>query len=170
MKIIFVIILSLGSATAALSQVVDTPETLDLTALSFEMDTEIGLLSIDNSDGDGERYLSSVFAPVFSKGILSAGLRLRYRWNQNGVRDEDYDELADFMAMLRFLQYSEKDAVGSYIRVGDLDLAQIGYGQFVNKYRNTLSLDTPETGVLADYSTPALKFEGLFSNIIRTFY
>ncbi len=65
MKIIFVIILSLGSATAALSQVVDTPETLDLTALSFEMDTEIGLLSIDNSDGDGERYLSSVFAPVF---------------------------------------------------------------------------------------------------------
>ena len=166
MKIIFVIILSLGSATAALSQVVDTPETLDLTALSFEMDTEIGLLSIDNSDGDGERYLSSVFAPVFSKGILSAGLRLRYRWNQNGVRDEDYDELADFMAMLRFLQYSEKDAVGSYIRVGDLDLAQIGYGQFVNKYRNTLSLDTPETGVLADYSTPALKFEGLFSNII----
>jgi len=94
-----------------------------------------------------------------------AGLRLRYRWNSKGLRDEDYDSASDYLSILRFVQYSEKDEPGYFGRLGDVDDAQVGYGQFINRYRNTLSLDEPNTGITLDYVGKTVKMEGLWSNL-----
>ncbi|NNF04286.1 MAG: hypothetical protein HKN17_07450 [Rhodothermales bacterium] len=130
------------------------------------MDAELGIVSFENELGDGERYLSSVFAPEFGYGLWSGGLRLMYRWNRDdGRRDEDYDSFSDYLAVIRFVQFSEKYEEGWYGRLGDIDHAQLGYGQFVNRYRNTLSLDDPETGLILDSNEEDYLVEGLFSDL-----
>jgi len=152
-----------GTATA---QVSESPEQIPVPELSFGMDAELGVVSFENELGDGERYLSSVFAPVFEYDPWSGGLRLMYRWNRDdGRRDEDYDSFSDYLAIIRFVQYSEKYEEGWYGRLGDIDRAQLGYGQFVNRYRNTLSLDDPETGLLLDSNEEDYLVEGLFSDL-----
>jgi len=146
------------------AQVTETQEDVQETSLSFGLDAEVGFLSFENEYGDGERFLSSVLAPTFERGLWSGGLRFRFRWNQRGLRDEDYDENADYLAILRFVQYSDKDEPGFYVRLGDIDRDQIGYGQFINQYRNTLSLDNPQTGMVLDRIEDRYKVESLFSS------
>ena len=164
MRIYFILIFCILNLPA-FAQVVDDPIIIPESPLSFEMDTELGILSFDNADGEGERYLSSVLAPVIKQGMYAAGFRLRWRWNRKGMRDEDYNEFSDYLAIIRFLQYSDKDEPGYYLRLGDIDHTQIGYGQFLNRYRNTLSLDTPHTGLIVDHNTDQLQFEGLYSSL-----
>jgi len=158
----------LGSALLVMpssGQVTEPPEDIQGNSVSFGLDTEVGVLKFENADGDGERYLSSVLAPTISKDIWSLGLRLRYRWNQQGMRDEDYDQARDYLAILRFVQMREKGDSAWYGRIGDIDRAEVGFGQFVNRYRNTPSLDEPTTGLILDYRTDGLQVEGMFSNI-----
>ncbi len=155
----------LTTANPSFAQVVEDQVQLESEQFAFGMDTEVGILKFDNSNGKGERYLSSVLAPSFSFKEWQAGLRLRYRWNAKGLRDEDYDSSSDYLSILRFVQFSEKSEPGYYGRLGDMDDALIGYGQFVNRFRNTLSLNEPQTGIIFDYIGPTMKIEGLWSNL-----
>ena len=147
------------------SQVIDEPASIKNQDFAFGMDTEVGILRFENSNGKGERYISSVLAPTIGFGDWKGGLRLWYRWNRRGLRDEDYDSFSDYLSILRFIQYREKDDPGYYARLGDVDDADIGYGQFVNRFRNTLSLNEPQTGLTTDYKGETFSFEGLWSNL-----
>jgi hypothetical protein len=150
---------------ASWAQVTETASAVGSAALSFGLDTEVGVLSFENEDGSGERYLSSVLAPTFEAGPWSGGLRLLCRWNQDGRRQEDYDTASDFLSAVRFVQYSEKQAQGYHARLGDIDRAELGFGQFVSRYRNTLSLDNPETGLILDRTENSYQIEGVCSNL-----
>lgn len=150
---------------ASFSQVVGDPIRVRQSQFAFGMDTEVGVLRFENANGKGESYLSTVLAPIASYNNWSAGLRLRYRWNAKGLRDEDYDSSSDYLSILRFIQYSEKYEPGAYARLGDVDNALIGYGQFVNRFRNTLSLNEPQTGFVGDFVGETTRIEGMWSNL-----
>lgn len=162
---IWVCVLLFGMPSRANAQVVTPASSIQNADFAFGMDTEVGIVRFQNSNGNGERYLSSVLAPSFMYKDWSGGLRLRFRWNGKGLRDEDYDSASDYLSILRFAQYQEKDDEGYFARLGDVDDARIGYGQFINRYRNTLSLDEPRTGLLLDYIDKNYKIEGLWSNL-----
>ncbi len=160
----FILVLGLV-ATPALGQVIDDPGQLESDAWAFGLDTEVGILSFENQDGDGERFLSSTLAPSLERGLWSVGLRLRYRWNHRGVRDEDWDDSEDVLAILRYLQYGTWSETPVNVRVGDIDHTMIGHGQFFNRYRNTLSLDTPNTGIQYSRTSDDVSIQSLFGSI-----
>ena len=164
-SLVWLVFIGFVCVPLAFSQVAVPPETIQNADFAFGMDTEVGILRFENSNGKNERYISSVLAPTLEYGDWRGGLRLRYRWNGKGLRDEDYDSTSDYLSILRFVQYREKDDQGYYGRLGDVDDADIGYGQFVNRFRNTLSLNEPQTGITFDYLSESFTFEGMWSNL-----
>jgi hypothetical protein len=163
--LVAVLVAGLLAAGASSAQVTESSSAVESAAVTFGLDTEVGILSFENDDGEGERFLSSVLAPTFATGAWSGGLRLLCRWNQDGMRQEDYDTASDLLSMVRFVQYSEKQARGYHARVGDIDRAEIGYGQLVSRYRNTLSLDEPQTGLILDRNETDYQVEGVVSSL-----
>lgn len=132
---------------------------------SFGFDVEVGISAFENQAGDSERYFSSVFMPTVQTGLWQAGLLLKMRLNGDGLRDEDYDEARDYLSIIRFVQYAEKGVAGPYARAGDLEEARLGYGQVVNDYRNTVSLDRPRLGVEFDYDSGPYRMESFISDV-----
>lgn len=132
----------------------------------FGFDLGIGTSRIENTDGKDLRYQLFALMPEFSYGPWTGGLQVNFRTRKRSLRDEDFDDAGDYLAWLRFLQYGEKDEGETYARIGALDAARFGYGQHINSFTNTVSLDEPQTGIVFDHRVGPYQIETMFANIV----
>ena len=137
---------------------------------STDFDGEIGLLSFENQEGERERYFSAVLLPTFSRGPWAVGARIKMRVNQGGFRKEDYNSVADFLSIARFVQYgehpeTERRSLPVHGRFGEVEGTTLGYGQLINEYRNTISVDNPRIGLEGSRGTTDAFMQGLFGSL-----
>ena len=132
----------------------------------YELGFEAGLSSIENADGGKDQFFATAFMPEFSYGPWSGGLlmKLHLHTKDFNARNEDYDSFKDVLNIIRFVQYSEKEIPGTYARFGDLEEATLGFGQFINQYRNSISLDDQKRGFEFMYTADKYSVEAIFSN------
>ncbi|MEM1270875.1 MAG: hypothetical protein AAGI08_12605, partial [Bacteroidota bacterium] len=142
----------------------------DSTEIAYRFGVGAGLARIENGEGTRETFLALRFMPEAAQGRLSGGLLLNLRYNIPDLdeREEDFDRVADFVSILRYLSYGNKGEAGWTGRFGELRGERIGYGQIVNLYRNTLSLDDPQRGLRVGFVSPKWRFEGLYSSVIAS--
>ena len=132
----------------------------------YELGFEAGVSSIENADGGKDQFFATAFLPEFSYGKWSGGLlmKLHLHTKDFNTRSEDYDSFKDVLNIIRFVQYSEKETAGTYVRFGDLEESTLGFGQFINQYRNSISLDDQKRGIELMYTADKYAVEALFSN------
>lgn len=66
------------------------------------------------------------------------------------VRKEDWDEVQDFLRVLRFVYVGRRDKKGLfYVRLGELSGLTLGYGTVMHRYYNTLDINRWHTGLNA---------------------
>jgi hypothetical protein len=148
------------------------PDSTGSEHLEIGFGAEVGLLSVRNADEEKETFFSAVLLPTFSKGNWTAGGRIKLRLNQGGLREEDYNDFVDILSMARFVQYglepvTETPESDLYVRGGELENVQLGYGQLIGEFRNTISVDRPQVGIAGSRSIDGRMFSGLLSSITR---
>ena len=125
---------------------------------------------------DGALYLQVNPRFDFRTGPIGFGiqvpLNLRvHPWDEAGeakygkqlVRTEDWDEIGDYLKMLRYIQYGEKrDFI--YARLGELS-GKLGHGTIVRGYSNTIDINTHRVGFAFDLNTDLGGFESMFISI-----
>ena len=136
--------------------------------LEYELSFDIGLTSIENSEGNKENFFAGAFKPEFFYGPYSGGLFLRthIHTKDRTFRPEDYDSFGDFLSIIRYFQYADKDSMGYYVRFGEFEDATMGFGQFISFFQNSISLDNQKRGIEFQYKTERYVVEALFSNLI----
>ena len=144
------------------------PESSDVLEIEYELNFDIGVTSIENSEGNKERFLATAFKPEFFYGPYSGGLFLRSHLHtkDRNFRSEDYDSFGDFLSIIRYFQYSDKDQPGYYVRFGEFEDATMGFGQFINFFQNSISLDNQKRGIEFQYKQDRYTAEVFYSNLL----
>ena len=134
----------------------------------FDFAGDFGLSRIEESDGAKQRYFATAIMPEFFYGPFSAGLlfRLHLHARRLSSRKEDYDSANDYLSLIRYLQYAEKGDPGYYARFGELEDATLGFGQFINLYQNSISLDEQKRGFEVNYNAGHYLVEAIYSNLL----
>ncbi|MEM8484009.1 MAG: hypothetical protein AAF564_00605 [Bacteroidota bacterium] len=146
------------------------PDTLVIPEPEFEFDfaVDLGMSRIENSVGKKEQFFATALMPEFYYGEYSAGLLLKMHLRLQGgsTRKEDYDSFNDFLSIIRFVQFAEKGVDGYYGRFGELEETTLGFGQFINLFNNSISLDDQKRGFEVNYRTKDFLVEGIYSNLL----
>ena len=136
----------------------------------FEYDfaLDFGLSRIENSAGKKEQFFATALMPEFYYGEYSAGLliKMHVKVNEGTTRKEDYDSFGDILSIIRFVQHQEKGDMGYYVRFGELEEATLGFGQFINLFHNSISLDEQKRGFEVNYREKDFLIEGIYSNLL----
>lgn len=113
-------------------------------------------------------YGSLTLLPEFYMGKFGAGLLLNLHMNTatGNFRGEDFDSARDYLSLIYFVQYGEEGDPEGYGRFGSIEEASLGYGQFVDEYRNTVSLDDPMRGVVGAIPIDHFRFDALFNDFV----
>lgn len=82
---------------------------------------------------NGEDYYELILQPEFNKGKFGLGLNLLGRWNSDGFRDEDWDEIGN---IINYIRFADKGNSPLYLRLGKLSQATLGHGFIVDRYSN----------------------------------
>ncbi|MFY0530973.1 hypothetical protein [Nannocystis pusilla] len=106
-------------------------------------------------------------APVQLRLGAPVHIRMYDRDPEQGpvVRNTEWDEAGDYLAILQRLQYSGDYVFGREgrvlidLRVGDLQRVQVGHGSMVRGYANSLDLDRRRSGVDLDARIEGLLLE-----------
>ncbi len=99
---------------------------------------------------DGEPFLSLRFQPAisFDKWTIGLDVNLDYDIQNGSIRKENYNEVNDFLSMVRFIQYGEKIASEPFFgRLGQLNTTSLGNGSIVYFYNNSPTFDNRRLGV-----------------------
>ncbi|AWV89782.1 hypothetical protein [Bradymonas sediminis] len=100
---------------------------------------------------------------------LQAPLRLRVydaEPRQDSVfRDEDWDEVSDFLRVLKTLEYGEKGGA-LHLHAGELGPISLGHGTIVGDYHNVITTDHYQMGAAGELNTLYGGAEVLLDNII----
>ncbi len=95
-------------------------------------------------------YLAASFAISQLKIGLQVPLRLRVIDNEpeqdDIIRKEDWDEVSDYLRLIRYLQWSEPGDL-FYGRIGELSGANIGHGTLMSNYLNVIDIDHFKLGL-----------------------
>ena len=146
------------------------PDSLEMMEPEFEFDFsgDFGLSRIEDSDGKKRRYFATALKPEFYYGPFSGGmlLKMHVQMTSGTTRKEDYDSANDYLSLIRFLQYQEKGANGYYARFGELEESTLGFGQFINLYQNSISLDEQKRGLEVNYNAGHYLIEAIYSNVL----
>jgi hypothetical protein len=112
---------------------------------------------------DGQPYYSIDLRPEFSLANWGLGLDLRFDIDANGnLRKEDFNELSDYLSIIRYLRYGEKgDPV--YVKLGALDYYTLGHGSIMYNYNNSPSYDARKIGLVFDVDFGNFGFESIYS-------
>ncbi len=142
---------------------IDEPAKFD-----YDFALDFGLSRIENAQGKKEQFFATALMPEFFYGDYSAGLlvKMHVKANEGTTRSEDYDSFGDFLSVIRFLQHQEKGATGYYARFGELEDATLGFGQFINLFHNSISLDEQKRGFEVNYRDRSFLIEGIYSNVL----
>ena len=145
-----------------------TPDTEEVPVLEYDVAIDVGLSGIENKEGDREQFFATAVIPEFTYGKYNGSLLLRTHFNlkERSFRSEDYDSANDIISIIRHVQYAEKGDQGYYVRFGELEESTLGFGQFINLFHNSISLDNQKRGFEVNYRTEKYLLEGMYSNIL----
>lgn len=99
---------------------------------------------------DGEPFITFRLQPAisFDKWTIGLDVNLDYDIKNGKIRKENYDEVNDFLSMVRFIQYGEKIASEPfYARLGQLNTTIVGNGSIVYFYNNSPTFDNRRLGI-----------------------
>ena len=122
---------------------------------------------------DEDFFVSISPGAVFRYDPFAAAIEVPLRFrvvdespSQDGVlRDEDWDEVSDFMRILRYAEYGRRgDPV--YARLGELVGVSLGHGTIVDRYYNTILVDHYQSGVEVKVDGRYAGGELLLDNVI----
>ncbi len=146
------------------------PDTLTIEEpfVEFDFAFDVGLSRIENSLGKKEQFFATAFMPELFYGDYSLGflIKMHVHVKEGSIRKEDYDSFSDFLSIIRYGQYAEKGVPGYYARFGELEEATLGFGQFINLFQNSISLDNQKRGFEVNYRARNYLIEGIYSNLI----
>lgn len=133
----------------------------------FDIDVAAGNSRIEDEQAGTSNLVTFAFLPEVYYGRLGMGLLLRFRiYTEDGkLRDEDFDDMRDYLAFLYFIQYGEESDPGGYARFGSIEDVSLGYGLFIDRYTNAVSIDDPMRGMMGAVATDHLRFEGVWSDL-----
>jgi hypothetical protein len=133
-------------------------------ALSFGADAGLG--SLDNAAH--ATLQSGIFV---REGGLTLDLFGRVRLpveGQKRVRGRDWDEVTDYLHILRTLQYVRKfSQVDVDVRLGELPGSSLGHGTLVRDYANVADPDHPHPGIAVDVAHERWRVTALVDNVVR---
>lgn len=112
---------------------------------------------------DGETYYLVNLAPEVAFGDLGIGLDLNLRFSSSGKLRAEYKKFEDYLRIIRYVRWAQKGDP-FYIRLGQLDYAQLGHGFILYNYRNTASYDLRKTGMELDLNFEKFGFESVLSD------
>ncbi len=171
--ILCLILLAARPASGQITHAIPTESGIDSTrlidpALGYDTDFDVGVSRIESASGEKNQYFATALLPEFSYGMFSGGLLLKLHLNirSGDLRKEDYDAFDDYLSIVRYVQYAEKHEGDRYARFGELEDATLGYGQFINFFRNSLSLDSQKRGLEGYYRIGNVGLEAVYSNIL----
>jgi hypothetical protein len=126
---------------------------------------------------DGAMYLQINPRFDFRTGPFGLGIQIPlnlrvHPWDEAGeekygkqlVRGEDWDEIGDYLKMVRYIQYGEKREF-IYARLGELS-GKLGHGTIVRGYSNTIDINSHRVGFAFDLNTDFGGFETMFSDLV----
>lgn len=170
-----VLILAVVPCSSALAQDVDVmprPGIGELTSNSGEFestfDAGLGFSRIAE-----DYFIDTAIGFSFSVSKLKMGLLLPLRFrvidndpqNSSAIRRQDWDEVADYMRILNFVQWGERrDPV--YVRAGELVSVMLGHGTIVNGYNNVLDVNHFKWGIVGALNFNFGGVELLMDNLV----
>ncbi len=101
-------------------------------------------------------YNELILQPEFNRGKFGIGLNLLARWNDDGFRDEDWDEIGN---IINYIRWADKGDKPLYINLGRLSNTTLGHGFIVDRYSNQ-GTDTSK-GILGSVLDINLEYGGL---------
>ncbi len=116
---------------------------------------------------DGKPHYSIFFKPEISIANFGLGINLLLEYdNQGTLRTESFDEVADYLSIIRYVRYGHKQDP-FYVRFGALDYATLGHGSIMNLYNNSPSFDSKGIGFEFDWDFENYGFEIVYGNLAR---
>jgi len=125
-----------------------TDEALESEEAQFHFESTVGFGAIDE-----DYFLKLDLGINFQLGQWSAGVAAPLHFVMMDedpscdciIRNEDWDELNDYMRIIRFVQYG-KPADRIYARIGELKDVSIGHGTVVDRYYNVVDINHYKLG------------------------
>ncbi|MDI6703699.1 MAG: hypothetical protein QME40_03390 [bacterium] len=108
-----------------------------------------------------------------SFGKLGVGLACQLKWNEDGIRDEDWKKPEDYLPnIIRYIRWANKGDRPLYIKLGELSDMRIGHGFIVNGYANMIGEKGTNgfkqvIGVVFDVNLEKGGIETLVNNVIK---
>ncbi len=104
---------------------------------------------------------------------LTTGFRVPLRFrivdrapkDEGLVRSEDWDEVGDYLKIVRFVEYGHKREP-LHLRVGELGGVVIGHGTIMNRYFNVIDVDHYQLGFTGDLNSRHGGIELVLDNFI----
>lgn len=128
---------------------------------------ESGFDRIKESEQNTGRYASLTLLPEVYFGRFGVGLLATFRVNPRtgNVREEDFDSVRDYLALLHFVEYGTEEDPTNYARLGSLESVSLGEGLFLDDYSNTHRIDDPMRGVTGAMARERIYLEGAYSDL-----
>ncbi len=116
--------------------------------------------------GATNRYATLRLLPEIYYRNLGIGLLATLRVNprRGGFREEDFDDVRDYLALVYFLEYGTGEDEDQYGRFGSIEETSLSYGLFVDGYTNAHRLDDPMRGFTGTYTTSRFRVEALYAD------
>ena len=132
----------------------------------YDFGVAAGYDRIKESSQSAERYASlAVLTEVYYRKF-GVGLLARVRVNSStGVREEDFDSVRDYLALIRFVEYGTEEDPEGYGRFGSIENVSLGGGLFVDRYSTSRRIDDPMRGLTGAVATPHFYLEDVFSDL-----
>jgi hypothetical protein len=113
-------------------------------------------------------YGSLTLLPELYVGKFGIGLHADVRINTatGAIRREDFNSARDYLSLIYFARYGEEGDSGGYGRFGSIEEVSLGYGQFVDQYSNTVSLDDPMRGMVGEITTRYFRGSTLLNDFV----
>lgn len=133
--------------------------------LQYDLGVATGYSRIGGG-GSATRYATLRLLPEIYYGQLGIGLLANVRVNprSGGIRDEDFDEVRDYLALIYFVEYGTEEESDRHGRFGSIEETSLSYGLFVDRYSNTHRLDDPMRGFTGSYATGHIQVEGMYAD------
>lgn len=127
-----------------------------------------GYARFKTSTQEAERYASLSLLPEMHYGMLGVGLlaTIHVDPETRDVREEDFDSVRDYLALVHFVQYGTEENPGGYARLGSIDEVSLGEGLFLDQYSTSNRIDDPMRGVSAEVASEHLSLEGVYSDVV----
>lgn len=137
--------------------------------LQYDLGFATGYSQIATQGGDPDRFISLSILPELYYRNFGIGLlgRFHLQPRTGAVRDEDFDRADDYLGLLYFVEYGQESDTAAYARLGVLEEVSLGYGHFVDRYANDVSLDDPMRGLTGALNVGRVRLEGLFNELAQ---